>query len=320
LFVMASVLETASYLVELNVVSFTNELRMVRLVRFIRLVRAVRGARIIRLIRVLRNIFNQLVTTMKPLIWAILLLLMIIYIFAVLFTQACTAHRQDNDSSDLVTTTGSGDQHADPDVLDFDPNMGMLRYWATLPRSMFSLYMAITGGISWIELIMPLSNFGWGYVAIFISYITLVEFAVLNVLTGVFCQIAIDSAQHDPHLISQTMAEQREATIARIEDVFKLVDTDKNDNISIQEFQTALEDPTIRGTFESLDLDTSDVWTVFNLLDRDNGALIDLDEFVHGILCLRGGAKGLELLLLDRGPQGALGLLPPLQLRQGGLG
>mmetsp|Transcript_111913 Transcript_111913/g.289173 ORF Transcript_111913/g.289173 Transcript_111913/m.289173 type:complete len:247 (+) Transcript_111913:2-742(+) len=171
----------------------------------------------------------------------------------------------------------------------------MMKYWSTLPRSMFSLYMAITGGISWGELSDPLSDVSGIYVALFAGYIILTQLAVLNVLTGVFCQNAIDSAQHDQDLVTQALMANKEFYVNRIKEIFKTIDTDGSGGLTIQEFRQHLGDDSIVAYFESLELDVTDVWTLFKLLDTDEGNVIDLDEFVTGCMRLKGPAKCMDV-------------------------
>jgi len=125
---------------------------------------------------------------------------------------------------------------------------------------MLSLYMSITGGISWVEVIEPLTDVGSVYTAVFIGYIILAQLAVLNVLTGVFCQNAIDSAAHDSELVTQHMLQQREMYVKRLKELFAEIDNDGSGNITLREFQDHLLDPRVQAYFESLELDSSDVW------------------------------------------------------------
>merc|ERR1712224_1013295 len=71
-------------------------------------------------------------------------------------------------------------------------------YWASLPASMFTLFKAISNGVGWHDVLVPLSRVGWGLEALFSSYIVFAYFAVLNVVTGTFCSSAIEAAQRDP--------------------------------------------------------------------------------------------------------------------------
>lgn len=252
----------------------TSQFRIVRILRITRLVRIVRITRIVRFVRALRTMVHQLLSTLKSLFWAVLLLFLIIYLFAIFFTQAVTAYAKAEDKGDV------------------------LEYWSTLSVSMLTLYMAITGGINWNQVVVPLNEVGTIYLCVFVGYIVMAQLAVLNVLTGVFCQNAIESASHDAELVTQQMLAQREMYVKRLQALFGDLDTDRSGTVSLKEFQDHLADPQVQAYFESLELDTSDVWTLFKLLDVDEGNRIDLEEFVSGAMRLRGTAKCMDLMKL----------------------
>merc|ERR1719464_725907 len=113
--------------------------------------------------------------------------MMILYGFGIAFTTGVTGH--------LAGRPAAG-----------DPDDEQLRtFWRTVPRSMFTLFKSIAGGISWHEVVVPLSDLGWAYVALFVCYITFIVFAVLNAVTAVFCQRAIESAQTDKELATMDL-------------------------------------------------------------------------------------------------------------------
>eukprot|EP00413_Alexandrium_margalefii_P030028 CAMPEP_0204556198 /NCGR_PEP_ID=MMETSP0661-20131031/29422_1 /ASSEMBLY_ACC=CAM_ASM_000606 /TAXON_ID=109239 /ORGANISM="Alexandrium margalefi, Strain AMGDE01CS-322" /LENGTH=59 /DNA_ID=CAMNT_0051563305 /DNA_START=56 /DNA_END=231 /DNA_ORIENTATION=+ len=59
---------------------------------------------------------------------------------------------------------------------------------------MFTLFQAITGGISWHEPVETLGQVSVMLVWLFTAYLSFTYFAVMNVVTGVFCNSAIESA------------------------------------------------------------------------------------------------------------------------------
>ena len=65
-----------------------SNLRLMRLIRIGRLFRVVRIMKVVRLFRSLRTLVQSLVGTLKSLAWAMVLLSLIMYIFAILFTDA----------------------------------------------------------------------------------------------------------------------------------------------------------------------------------------------------------------------------------------
>ena len=103
---------------------------------------------------------------LKALVWALLLLVLIIYVFGIAMTQACLDFRIDNPGHPEST--------------------GVLRdYWGDLGASMYTLFKCIAGGLSWDVVIHEMHNtVGFAWVAVFTFYIAFTYFAVLNVVTG----------------------------------------------------------------------------------------------------------------------------------------
>lgn len=264
----------------------TSNIRMVRFIRIARLCKVFRLVRIVRIVHALRTLVLSIVSTMKSLVWAILLLLLIIYVFGILFTQATSEH--------LYDEFGGND-------VEFTPNaISLNRYWSRLPRSMFTLFKSITGGISWDEIADPLSDLSWVWVGIFTAYICFCFLAVLNVVTGVFCQTAIQTAQQNEDLIVQAQMRNKKMYIERIKRMFDEIDSDGSGFITMKEFEEHLQKGTIEAVFSSLSIDTDDAWTLFQLLDDDKGNSLDADEFVHGCLRLKGNAKSIDVAKLSR--------------------
>merc|ERR1719272_2711098 len=66
--------------------------RLLRILRILRLVRILRVVRVLHLISELRVIVSSIVGSFRSLIWVVVLLLLMIYIVAVFFTQSVTDH------------------------------------------------------------------------------------------------------------------------------------------------------------------------------------------------------------------------------------
>merc|ERR1712176_544587 len=59
------------------------------------------------------------------------------------------------------------------------------------------------------------------------------------------------------------------------------------------------QDERVIAYFAIMGLDICDVWDLFRLLDQDQSAELDLDEFVSGFMRLRGQAKSIDLARLS---------------------
>merc|ERR1719183_888843 len=105
-----------------------SHLRVARVVRVVRLMRTMRLVRLVRFIRALRMLVHSIATTLKSLVWAIILLLMIFYGFAIAFTQT------------IIDDLGNNKEWFG----------GPLReHWGTLPRAMYTMFQSLTNGLNW---------------------------------------------------------------------------------------------------------------------------------------------------------------------------
>eukprot|EP00439_Symbiodinium_sp_Y106_P075999 s1558_g15.t1 len=155
-----------------------SNLRLMRLLRIGRLFRVVRIMKVVRLFRSLRTLVQSLVGTLKSLAWAMVLLSLIMYIFAILFTDAA-----------LDYIIELKDQ-VEPLTVDEENHLAdVSRYFGSLYRSFITMYQVISDGLTWsspahaLYQLPALGPYLW--VQLFHFYIAFVAFAVLNVMTGI---------------------------------------------------------------------------------------------------------------------------------------
>merc|ERR1712113_1212301 len=84
-----------------------------------------------------------------------------------------------------------------------------------------------------------------------------------------------------------------------IKKLFSDIDSDHSGVITIEEFEGYLKHDQSRAYLESLDIEPTDAWTLFKLLDADEEGSIDIDEFVRGCLNLKGAAKAVHIAKME---------------------
>eukprot|EP00927_Polykrikos_kofoidii_P081891 TRINITY_DN7986_c0_g1_i3.p1 TRINITY_DN7986_c0_g1~~TRINITY_DN7986_c0_g1_i3.p1 ORF type:complete len:759 (-),score=123.21 TRINITY_DN7986_c0_g1_i3:170-2374(-) len=247
-----------------------------RLVRFVRIMKVVRIIRMLRFLRSLRVLASSILGTLRSLVWAMLLLCIIMYCFAVLFAGA----------SVLYLTDG-----------DLPPQEGvtLLKYFGTVPRSTLTLFQTITGGLSWEVLVVPLLGVHPFYMIAFFVYVVFAMFAVLNVVTGVFCQGAIESAVQDQEEITQQQLSSIGHYSTLLRKLFFDIDAESSGTITLGAFERYMQDKTVKAYFQSLGLHVNEAWSLFKLIDKDREHAINIEDFVEGCLRMRGNAKSLEV-------------------------
>lgn len=262
----------------------TGQLRVIRILRIARLARVVRIMRVVRALRALRTLIFSILVTMKSLFWALVLVALLIYLFGILFTDAVIAHLADHPAP---WETGSTEW-----VLH--------KNFGTLHKSMHSLFRSITGGLTWDDAVEALAVVNWIWAYLFTAYVAFSLFAVLNVMTGVFCQSALESAQRDQEMAIQNVILNRQRFEDMLMDLFNQIDDDGSGRITILEFEEHFEDEAFKCLLHSLELEVEDAWTLFMMLDQDGNHDIDAEEFLDGCLHLKGNAKAIELAKVKR--------------------
>merc|ERR1719330_1099584 len=106
---------------------------------------------------------------------------------------------------------------------------------------MTTLFKSVCGGISWADAVDPLDGVVWYLGAVFYIYIAFAYFAVLNVVTGVFCQSAIESAQRDQDMVMHSIMANKKYHIEKVKNLFRNIDRDKSGSITLQELESRME-------------------------------------------------------------------------------
>mmetsp|Transcript_29087 Transcript_29087/g.68554 ORF Transcript_29087/g.68554 Transcript_29087/m.68554 type:complete len:628 (+) Transcript_29087:36-1919(+) len=271
-----------------------------RFMRPIRLARALRGVRVMRLFRyvgALRTLLLSIMSSIASLFWTIVLLVLLFYSFGVLVTQLVSDHCEfqpppvDGSASSFAC-------RARGDELSPYFYTGPSRYWSSVGEAMLTLFMAISGGIDWDDGLTPLRDIPIAMVAL-ILYIIITVFTVVNVVTGVFCNTAIESAAADKDIAVMKQMRKQAAQVQVLRHVFQEINSHHTDTISMQDLQDAMGADKLSSFFESMGISTGDVWTLFKVIDTDGSGAIDMEEFVSGCMRLHGPAKSLDIAKME---------------------
>jgi len=263
---------------------------VVRLVRIVRIARIMRVLRTVRVVRALRILVNSIFSTLRQLGWTLVLLMIIMYMFGILFTQASTDHL-------LAWETDPADANcsiAEPESASCRISL-LYRYFGTLPRTLSSLFKTITGGADWEDVADPLSDIHWFFVLLFVVFVAFMVFAVLNVVIGVFCNSAIENAKNDQENVIAEQLMVKDRYIEQFEKLFANLDSLKYGLITLEDLEVVLRDRKMNAWLNVLELNVTDAWTLFKLLDTNEKNVIGVNDFVEGCLRLKGSARSIDL-------------------------
>lgn len=243
---------------------------VLRAVRMLRCVRIMRVLRLTRFFDDLRRLVAAIIYSMTTFLWSFLFVFMMIYIYGIYLTHSVHLHLLENGNS----APGSEE---------------LQKWFGTVAVAILSLFECLTGGVDWHEVVEVLINYlhpGWGVAtALWIAFLLI---AVMNIITGNFVQTAIN--------LSQRVVSMDHVCHARR--LFKCLDINENGIITTDEIHNHLETEAVQEFFRSIDVETSEAESLFNILDITGDGQIDWEEFVNGCMRLQGQARAIDVVLM----------------------
>jgi len=242
----------------------------------IKMLRIVRVFRVFRFFTELRILALMILDSFRSLAWALLMLIIIMYVFAIWFTQDVASH--------IVKVKNDG--------LPVDPVL--TEFFGNLLLTLSSLFHAMLNGISWIELTNGL-KYSPPMQALFFFYVSFTLLAVLNIITGVFVDNAVQTAHTQREFLVEKQIEQKQKWLQEMKELFQEMDKEGCGSISLDTIQEFLQDARVESYFQALGLEPHDTERLFDHLDDDNSGEVSLDEFLQGCLRLRGQARSIDV-------------------------
>mmetsp|Transcript_36679 Transcript_36679/g.118504 ORF Transcript_36679/g.118504 Transcript_36679/m.118504 type:complete len:103 (-) Transcript_36679:252-560(-) len=99
---------------------------------------------------------------------------------------------------------------------------------------------------------------------VFCFYIVFTSLALMNFVTGVFVETALQRGREDKDVYM----------INHLRELFGKLDENHNGQISWQELEENLQEPRLLTFFKEIDIDISEAKGLFHLLDRDSSGVL----------------------------------------------
>lgn len=240
----------------------------------LRVFRVVRLARIIRLLRFFKELWllvSGILAAAKFLCWVWLLLLIVIYVFAV------------------FTTRMFGQPHRDSPQIQL--------YFGGVGKSMFTLFQILTTE-GWADIAEDLMAVEPYSIAIILLYLSITTFAMVNVVVAVIVDSTLTQAQELRSDVYKMAQEEEMKAIVKVADIFRTADGDGDGLLTKKEFEKALELPKVNLQLQEINVDLRDADELFDILDTDESGQLNPKEFAAGVLRARGEARAKDLLEL----------------------
>jgi len=273
-----------------------------RVARLCRLAKILRAFRVFSFFRGIRSMLISMSGSLVSLLSAMCVMFIFMYTVALVMMQGIASETLPGGILEGITDgTGINVRTLDmfsPLALGDTHTQQVFMLYGSIERTMMTLFMTISGGIEWKIAAWPMFQLGWVYGCVWTAYIAFMLFGMLNVLTGIFVDAAIQAMMTDRDNIIQTQLEERNSLINMIRGIFLQSDTDGSGEISLDEFVDLLEKPDMVAYLEGMGIDSSEAKGLFRLLDDDGSGVVSIDEFVTGFMRLKGGAKAVDMVML----------------------
>jgi len=247
---------------------------VLRLLRTLRVLRVLRLVRLLHFVSELANIIRSISNSLRPFLWSLLLLLMIIYIMAISITQIVFGTRFDMKDQDAWSSSDK--------VLE--------QWWGSLPRSILTLYQSILGGVDWEDVVSPLEKNIHPALPIYFSlYIAFVLLCMMNIITGTFVQSALKGAE------AERGRDFWQATRAMFDDED---DEEIVAVVTLDQFNELLDDDDFQVQLDLIDISDAEARLLFKLLDPEEADAVPFDKLIANMLRLHKESKFLDIMKL----------------------
>jgi hypothetical protein len=174
-----------------------------------------------------------------------------------------------------------------------DPENEDLKLWfGELGIAAISLFFVMTGGADWGDYYHAVSRCGEVYSVMFLFYVVLTFFAVINIVTGVFVDSAISIGKSSLDIAVADEVSVKKDHMESLRTLFTELHKDENFfELDLDELRASLNNESVIAFFKILKLDVRQADLLFRMLDRDGSGSIDMDEFIHGCYELKGDAS-----------------------------
>lgn len=173
--------------------------------------------------------------------------------------------------------------------------MWMFDYYGSAWKAVYSMFELTHSG-GWPNYARPVvEKVSIWYAWFFMSYVTLVIFAIIRIITAIFLKETLATAAGDAALAVQEKVRSKEKYVSSLEDIFLEADDDGNGVITRAEMDAAVSNPVVLHYLSILEIEVHEVEPLFDLLDDGDGQ-VTIKEFCQGIMRLKGQARSLDVI------------------------
>jgi voltage-gated sodium channel len=202
----------------------------VSILRLLRLLRLTRMARLMRAVPELMTLLKGMAAAVRSVFSTLVLLILFTYVFAIIFKQQAGAN----------------------------PNLA--KYFETIPEAMWNLLLVGTLLDNITDVLNLLREEAPALCAVFLFWVLLSSFTILNMLIGVLCEVvaAVSDAEKENNVVNYV-----KDTLLGVLDEF---DVDKNRKLCESEFAAFCAHPQTKEPLEAIDVDVENLVSLTDVI------------------------------------------------------
>jgi len=168
-------------------------------------------------------------------------------------------------------------------------------YWGSVGKTVVSMFQLLLRDAWADSIVWPMVEKDPIVVLIFIVFYCVVVLALMNNVTGVVVECAMEASTVCGDLYQKEQDNQAESIMASLRQIFREADVDGSGDLDREELRIALRTLRVRDRLKVLQVPIRDLEMLFLLLDEDSKGVIKCDYFFRGVSKLRGLAKAKDL-------------------------
>eukprot|EP00927_Polykrikos_kofoidii_P075087 TRINITY_DN7113_c0_g2_i1.p1 TRINITY_DN7113_c0_g2~~TRINITY_DN7113_c0_g2_i1.p1 ORF type:complete len:629 (-),score=98.49 TRINITY_DN7113_c0_g2_i1:6-1892(-) len=275
----------------------SKEIAALTVIRIVRIFRLTRAVRLFAHCRTLWLLASGLKCCLSTVLWTFVFIAVASYMFAIIGIETLPLR----DKHGLVL---------EPPILDaLGDELGTLTNYqriaverfGSFPHSMLSLLQVLTHdsiAAFYIPMIMSVpTSRGVFNLVYFVSFILLVSIFIMNLVTAVMVESALQQAASDRATQRAREIVRKRALLPKLREMFWKLDEDGSGEVSMQEIHDAPQwlCDELKNMVHSEDLEE-----IFHLLDDDDSGNVQIDEFLQGIFKASQGGDVMQRLQIAR--------------------
>mmetsp|Transcript_100705 Transcript_100705/g.173572 ORF Transcript_100705/g.173572 Transcript_100705/m.173572 type:complete len:628 (+) Transcript_100705:82-1965(+) len=251
-----------------------------RLLRLIRVIRSIRMIRSLRFFAELRLLLLSLAHHVKPLMWSVFTLCLMMFMFANVFLQLLSASLY---------------QHQVSATLEGDWSVLLTDKFASFSDAMVSLFALITGGDSWLVYYQAFNEASTAAGITLLIYMGALILGVLNVISAVFVEAAMSKAKSDHDICLGEAQLTRKEMASELIKVFHKIDIEDTGHITWQQWMDFLSTETGEKFILLFEVELMQARKMYEVLDDDGDGEVVIEEFVTGFMQICGSVNKLDV-------------------------